>query len=217
MRYLSLFVVLFIFSCTKDRFSTRESYLESLIIDVYCLYEKSNYIYPAAVEVPLWISNSSTSDSALVVVSVGYLAQKLQTNMDVFHDSVDIPMCAQKMSEGFLIVDSLTFLEIRDECKVEKCSKVDSIYHSGGIKSLFQHYVNNNFFIFNFSSFKEMNYLTYLFSQYDIFLSSGFACEDGFYYYVHPPYRDDMKQLLDSVIYEKSKKSFDSLDRVSVN
>lgn len=157
--------------------------LESLIIDTY--YRNKGFLYPETVEVPIYLYNRNSQDSALIIVSVDYLSEKVKTNMDILNDSMKIHTCAQKMAEGKLVVDSLTFIELSKH-KLKKNDFVDSIYYSGGIKALLHHYVNPNNFIFGFTSFKEAEYLIYLFFQHNIYICSGFDCDDGFYLYLIP-------------------------------
>ena len=178
-----IFILFFATSCLNayDEKSDRESRLESLIIDTY--YLNNGLLYPEMIEVPIHLYNMSNHDSTLIIASVNYLFGKMKINMDVLTDSMKIHACAQKMAEGKLQVDSLTFLELR-KSELRKNNFVDSIYSLGGVKSLLRHYVNSNNFIFEFTSFEEMDYLIYLLYQHNIFVCSGFDCDDGFYYYI---------------------------------
>ena len=181
----ALFVLLIVTSCLsiRNEKSIHEDTLESLIIDTY--YLNKGLLYPEMIEVPIRLYNKDNLDSALTIVSVDYLSKKVKTNMDILNDSMKIHVCAQKMAEGKLIVDSLTFVELSKH-ELKKDDFVDSIYHSGGIKALLHHYANPNNFIFEFTSFEEIDYLIYLFYQHNIIVCSGFDSDDGSYFYLIP-------------------------------
>ena len=127
----ALFVLLIVTSCLsiRNEKSIHEDTLESLIIDTY--YLNKGLLYPEMIEVPIRLYNKDNLDSALTIVSVDYLSKKVKTNMDILNDSMKIHVCAQKMAEGKLIVDSLTFVELSKH-ELKKDDFVDSIYHSGG-------------------------------------------------------------------------------------
>ena len=70
---------------------------------------------------------------------------------------------------------------------------------------MLQYYVNSKGFIFNVENFSAVSYLTYLLYQYNIFVSAGIDCEEGFYIYVHKPYSDRITELLNSIKAQKEK------------
>lgn len=149
-----IIVILSITSCMNrfDKRSIHKSSLESLIINTY--YLNNGLLYPEILEVPFYIYNISNHDSTLIIASVNDLYKKVELNMNILNDSMKIHACARKMAEGKLEVDSLTFLDLSKQ-KLKSNNFVDSIYASGGVKALLQHYVTPNNFIFEFTSFEE--------------------------------------------------------------
>lgn len=205
---MKLLIIVFILclniSCArKENKLTREQYLETLILDEYELYKNTSYSSSSSnVEIPLHIVNNATDDTALVVASVEYLAEKWQSNMCILSDSQTIYLLARKMVEGYISVDSLTFLDLK-RYEVTIHPPIDSLYKKGGIEELLQYYVNSEGFIFNVENLSAISYLIYLLYQYNIFVSTGIDCEEGFYIYVHKPYSDRMTELLNFIKLQK--------------
>ena len=207
MKILILVLILCLnVSCAKKGNKlTREQYLETLILDEYELYKNTSYSSSSSnVEVPLHIVNQATDDTALVVTSVEYLAEKWQSNMCILSDSQTMYLLARKMVEGCISVDSSTFSDLK-RYEVTIHPQIDSLYKKGGIKALLQYYVNSKGFIFNVENFSAVSYLTYLLYQYNIFVSAGIDCEEGFYIYMHKPYSDRITELLNSIKAQKEQ------------